>query len=139
MVRQAEGRLKLEERATRFTVLVQLGGGDMATVTAGPSREMTKVPTAICRSLTWDRGMELADHMTVTANTGLDIYFADPRSPWQRGTNRNSNRLLRQCFPKGTRKGPFTQDDVEPIAARLSSRPRKTLDFETPAERLERL
>ncbi len=103
----------------------------MATVTAGLSREMTKLPTAICRSLTWDRGMELADHMTVTANTGLDIYFADPRSPWQRGTNRNSNRLLRQYFPKGTRKGPFTQDDVEPIAASLSSRPRKTLDFET--------
>ena len=83
--------------------------------------------------------MELADHMTVIANTGLDIYFADPRSPWQRGTNENSNRLLRQYFPKGTSKSPFTQDNVDAIAAKRSSRPRKTLDFETPAERLERL
>jgi IS30 family transposase len=127
------------ERTTRFTVLVQLGGRDMATVTAGLSREMTKLPTAIRRSLTWDRGMELADHKTVTANTGLDVYFADPRSPWQRGTNENTNRLLRQYFPKGTSMGPFTQDDLDAIAAKLNSRPRKTLDFDTPAERLERL
>ena len=127
------------ERTTRFTVLVQLGGRDMATVTAGLSREMTKLPTALRRSLTWDRGMELADHKTVTANTGLDVYFADPRSPWQRGTNENTNRLLRQYFPTGTSMGSLTQDDLDAIAAKLNSRPRKTLDFETPAERMERL
>lgn len=127
------------ERTTRFTVLVQLGGRDMATVTAGLSREMTKLPTAVRRSLTWDRGMELADHKTVTANTGLDVYFADPRSPWQRGTNENTNRLLRQYFPKGSSMGALTQDDLDAIAAKLNSRPRKTLNFETPAERLERL
>ena len=127
------------ERTTRFTVLVQLGSRDMATVTAGLSREMTKLPTAIRRSLTWDRGMELADHKTVTANTGLDVYFADPRSPWQRGTNENTNRLLRQYFPKGSSMSALTQDDLDAIAAKLNSRPRKTLDFDTPAERLERL
>ncbi len=127
------------ERTTRFTVLVQLGGRDMTTVTAGLSREMTKLPAAMRRSLTWDRGMELADHKTVTANTGLDVYFADPRSPWQRGTNENTNRLLRQYFPKGTSMGSLTQDDLDAVAAKLNSRPRKTLNFDTPAERLERL
>ena len=127
------------ERMTRFTVLVQLSGRDMATVTAGLSREMTKLPTALRRSLTWDRGMELADHKTVTANTGLDVYFADPRGPWQRGTNENTNRLLRQYFPKGTSMGALTQEDLDVVAAKLNSRPRKTLAFDTPAERLDRL
>ncbi|MBX3704905.1 MAG: IS30 family transposase, partial [Steroidobacteraceae bacterium] len=127
------------ERMTRFTVLVQLSGRDMATVTAGLSREMTKLATALRRSLTWDRGMELADHKTVTANTGLDVYFADPRSPWQRGTNENTNRLLRQYFPKGTSMGALTQEDLDVVAAKLNSRPRKTLAFDTPAERLDRL
>jgi len=78
------------ERSTRFTVLVQLHGRDMITVTAGLSREMTLLPEQLRRSLTWDRGMELADHKTVTKNTGLDVYFADLRSPWQRGTNENT-------------------------------------------------
>ena len=127
------------ERMTRFTVLVQLSGRDMATVTAGLSREMTKLPTALRRSLTWDRGMELADHKTVTANTGLDVYFADPRSPWQRGTNENTNRLLRQYFPKGTSMGALTQEDLDVVAAKLNRRPRKTLAFDTPAQRLDRL
>jgi IS30 family transposase len=84
------------ERSTRFTVLVQLDGRDMNTVTEGLSREMAKLPEHLRKSLTWDRGMELADHKTVAANTGLDVYFADPRSPWQRGTNENTNGLLRQ-------------------------------------------
>jgi IS30 family transposase len=127
------------ERSTRFTVLVQLDGRDMATVTAGLSRTMTRLPEQLRKSLTWDRGMELADHETVTANTGLDVYFADPRSPWQRGTNENTNRLLRQYFPKGTSMASLTQDDLDTVAAKLNSRPRKTLDYDTPADRLEAL
>lgn len=83
--------------------------------------------------------MELADHKTVTANTGLDVYFADPRSPWQRGTNENTNRLLRQYFPKGTSIARLTQDDLDAVAAKLNSRPRKTPDYDTPAGRLDAL
>lgn len=127
------------ERSTRFTVLVQLDGRDMTTVTAGLSRTMTRLPEHLRKSLTWDRGMELADHKTVTANTGLAVYFADPRSPWQRGTNENTNRLLRQYFPKGTSMANLTQDDLDAVAAKLNSRPRKTLDYDTPAARLHSL
>jgi len=127
------------ERATRFTVLVQLDGRDMVTVTRGLSRMMTRLPEHLRKSLTWDRGMELADHKSVTANTGLAVYFADPRSPWQRGTNENTNRLLRQYFPKGTSMASLTQQDLDEVAARLNSRPRKTLDYDTPAARLEAL
>ncbi len=127
------------ERATRFTVLVHVDGRDMASVTAGLSREMNLLPEQLRRSLTWDRGMELADHKTVTSSTGLDVYFADPRSPWQRGTNENTNRLLRQYFPKGVSMKDLTQDDLNKVAARLNSRPRKTLSFDTPADRLEAL
>jgi IS30 family transposase len=127
------------ERSTRFTVLVQLDGRDMDTVTKGISRTMTRLPEQLRKSLTWDRGMELADHKTVTANTGLDVYFADPRSPWQRGTNENTNRLLRQYFPKGTSMASLTQDDLDAVAAKLNSRPRKTLDYDTPADRMRAL
>jgi len=100
---------------------------------------MSGVPEQVRRSLTWDRGMELAKHKAVTAATGLDVYFADPRSPWQRGTNENTNRLLRQYFPKGTTMEGLTQNDLEVIAAKLNNRPRKTLDFQTPADRLAAL
>ena len=127
------------ERSTRFTVLAQLDGRDMETVTAGLSRTMSRLPDHLRKSLTWDRGMELADHKTVTANTGLAVYFADPRSPWQRGTNENTNRLLRQYFPKGTSMAHLTQDDLDAVAAKLNSRPRKTLDYDTPADRLQAL
>ena len=129
----------LVERTTRFTVLVQLSGRDMHAVTDGLSREMAKLPDHVRRSLTWDRGMELANHQAVTANTGLDVYFADPHSPWQRGTNENTNRLLRQYFPKGVTMKDFTQDELNQVAAKLNARPRKTLKFETPATRFEAL
>jgi IS30 family transposase len=124
------------ERSSRVTVLAQLDSRDMITVSAGLSREMSKLPQHLRKSLTWDRGMELADHKTVTANTGLDIYFADPRSPWQRGTNENTNGLLRQYFPKGTSMADITQDDLDVIAAKLNNRPRKSLGYDTPADRL---
>jgi IS30 family transposase len=127
------------ERATRFTVLVALDGRDMTTVTAGLSREMTRLPQQVRKSLTWDRGMELADHKTITVTTGLEVYFADPRSPRQRGTNENTNRLLRQYLPKGQSMAHLTQDDLDAIAAKLNSRPRKTLGFDTPADRLAAL
>jgi IS30 family transposase len=127
------------ERTTRFTVLVQLDGRDMDTVTASLSRTMTRLPEQLRRSLTWDRGMELAGHKNVTANTGLEVYFADPRSPWQRGTNENTNRLLRQYLPKGTSMAGLTQDDLDTIAAKLNTRPRKNLDYDTPADRLAAL
>lgn len=127
------------ERTTGFTVLVQLPGRDMLAVTAGLSREMCRLPDHVRRSLTWDRGMELANHQEVTANTGLDVYFADPHSPWQRGTNENTNRLLRQYFPKGVSMGSLTQDDLNQVAAKLNARPRKRLAFDSPAARFEAL
>ncbi|ALE84063.1 IS30 family transposase [Pseudonocardia sp. HH130629-09] len=123
------------ERATRFTVLVALGGRDMHTVAHQLSRQMARLPEHVRKSLTWDRGMELARHTIVTARTGLDVYFADPASPWQRGTNENTNRLLRQYFPKGTRLDHITQAQLDRVAERLNTRPRKTLDFDTPADR----
>lgn len=127
------------ERATRYTVLVQLDNREMDTVTDGLKRTMTRLPERLRQSLTWDRGMELAGHKDVTIDTGLAVYFADPRSPWQRGTNENTNRLLRQYLPKGKSMSGFTQDDLDAIAARLNTRPRKTLDYDTPAERLHAL
>jgi IS30 family transposase len=100
---------------------------------------MATLPDHVRRSLTWDCGKELANHQAVTANTGLDVYFADPPSPWQRGTNENTNRLLRQYFPKGLSMKELTQDELNRVAAKLNTRPRKTLDFDTPATRFEAL
>ena len=127
------------ERSTRYTVVVQLDGRDMNTVTEGLRRTMTRLPEHLRKSLTWDRGMELADHKNVTIDTGLEVYFADPRSPWQRATNENTNRLLRQYLPKGVTMAGLTQDDLDDIAAKLNTRPRKTLDYDTPADRLAAL
>ncbi len=129
----------LVERTTRFTVLVQLPGRDMPAVTDGLSREMAQLPEHVRRSLTWDRGMELAGHAAITVNTGLDVYCADPHSPWRRGTNANTNRLLRQYFPKGVTMKDLTQAELHQVAAKLNARPRKTLDFDTPAARFEAL
>lgn len=127
------------ERSTRFTVLVQLDGRDAATVTARLSDKLRSLPTTLRKTLTWDRGMELAGHQEVTAATGLDVYFADPRRPWQRGTNENTNRPLRQYLPKGTSMGHLTQDDLDAIVPKLNSRPRNTPGFDTPADRLTAL
>ncbi len=127
------------ERSTGYVVLVQLEGRDMDTVTAGLIREMTRLPAQLRKTLTWDRGMELAGHKDVAVGADLDIYFCDPRSPWQRGTNENTNGLLRQYFPKGQTMKHLAQQDLDAVAAKLNTRPRKRLSFDTPAARLEAL
>ena len=98
------------ERSSRFCVLVQLDGRNMEMVSSRLSEKMCELPEEVRRSLTWDRGMEMAQHQRVTASTGLEVYFCDPRSPWQRGTNENTNGLLRQYFPKGGSLADVTQE-----------------------------
>lgn len=126
----------LVERQSRFTMLVKVSGKDTASVVNALSKQVRRLPTELRRSLTWDRGMELANHKDFTVATDVKVYFCDPQSPWQRGTNENTNRLLRQYFPKGTDLAGFTQGDLNKIALRLNQRPRKTLGFLTPADKL---
>ena len=92
---------------------------------------MSKLPDELCKSLTWDRGKELADHQRFTMETDIDVYFCDPQSPWQRGSNENTNRLLRQYFPKGLDLAQHSQAELNRVARQLNERPRKTLDFES--------
>ena len=127
----------LVERHSRFTMLVKVRGKDTVSVVAALSKQVRKLPSELRRSLTWDRGMEMAHHKTFTVATDVQVYFCDPQSPWQRGTNENTNRLLRQYFPKGTDLSGYTQSDLNRVALRLNQRPRKTLGFCTPADRLE--
>ena len=129
----------LVERHTRFTLLVKVSGKDSQSVVTALSRQMIKLPKIMQQSLTWDRGMELAKHRDFTVATDIDVYFCDPRSPWQRGTNENTNGLLRQYFPKGTSLAGFSQADLNRVAKKLNNRPRKTLGFQTPALKLDEL
>ncbi len=142
----------LVERTTRFTMLIHLprmdGYGVEPRVKNGPAlagygaeamraalaEQMTGLPEQLRRSLTWDRGKELAQHAQFRINTGIDVYFADPHSPWQRGTNENTNGLLRQYFPKGTDLSRWSDQEIQAVAVTLNSRPRKTLRWKTPAE-----
>jgi IS30 family transposase len=126
----------LVERHSRFTALVKVQSRDTATVVAALSRQIRRLPTSLRRSLTWDRGLEMAQHKTFTVATDVKVYFCDPHSPWQRGTNENTNRLLRQYLPKRTDLSGYTQSQLDKIALRLNQRPRKTLGFETPASKL---
>ncbi|BFU96881.1 MAG: IS30 family transposase [Nitrospira sp.] len=123
----------LVERQSRFTMLVKVPGKDTASVVTALSQQVRTLPAALRRSLTWDRGMELAQHKQFTLATKVQVYFCDPQSPWQRGTNENTNRLLRQYFPKGMDLSQHSQADLNRIALRLNQRPRKTLGFQTPA------
>ena len=127
----------LVERHTRFAMLIKVPGKDTAGVVAALSKHVRKLPRELRRSLTWDRGKEMADHKNFTIATDVQVYFCDPRSPWQRGSNENTNGLLRQYFPKGTDLSVYSQSYLNRIALRLNQRPRKTLDFETPADRLK--
>lgn len=124
------------ERQSRFTLLVKVAGKDTASVVGALSKQVRKLPSNLRRSLTWDRGPELASHKDFTVATDVKVYFCDPQSPWQRGTNENTNRLLRQYFPDGMDLRKFTQQDLNRIAQRLNQRPRKTLGFRTPADML---
>jgi IS30 family transposase len=126
----------LVERHTRFVMLLKVASKDTATVVAALGKHVRKLPQELRRSLTWDRGKEMADHKSFTVATNVRVYFCDPCSPWQRGSNENTNGLLRQYFPRGTDLSRFSQAYLNRIALRLNQRPRKTLGFESPADRL---
>lgn len=126
----------LVERASRYAMLLKVPSSDTATVVAALAKHIGKLPQELRRSLTWDRGKEMAAHKAFTIATDVQVYFCDPRSPWQRGSNENTNGLLRQYFPKGTDLSRFSQAYLNKIALRLNQRPRKTLGFECPADRL---
>jgi IS30 family transposase len=118
-------------------ILVGLDGKDTRTVTDALSREVRRLPEQLRRSLTWGRGTEMADHARFTIVTNVNVYFCDPQSPWQRGSNENTNGLLRQYLPKGTNLASYTQPQLDEIARKLNTRPRATLDFRTPADTLQ--
>lgn len=124
----------LVERHSRFVLLVRVPGKDTQTVVKALSRHVRKLPAQLRRSLTWDRGLELAAHKQFTVATDVRVYFCDPHSPWQRGSNENTNGLLRQYFPKGTELSRYSQTHLNRIALRLNQRPRQTLGFRTPAD-----
>ena len=125
----------LVERHTRYVMLVRVKGKDTETVISALIKHAHQLPTELYKSLTWDRGKEMADHQRFTLATNVDVYFCDPQSPWQRGSNENTNRLLRQYFPKGTDLSVHSQATLNRIARELNERPRETLEFETPTER----
>ena len=125
----------LVERHSRYVMLARIPSRDSRTVVNTLIKQVRKLPDELYKSLTWDRGSELAEHQRFTMATDVDVYFCDPRSPWQRGSNENTNRLLRQYFPKGTDLSSFSQAHLNKVARQLNDRPRKTLDFQSPAER----
>jgi len=147
----------LVERTTRFTMLLHLprmtGHDQEARVKNGPAfaghgaeavrdaitRAISTMPEQLRRSLTWDQGAELAQHARLKIDAGMQVYFCDPHSPWQRGTNENTNGLLRQYFPKGTDLSVHSAEEIAAVAAALNARPRKTLNWKTPAEALDQL
>ena len=127
----------LVERKSRFVMLAKVGNKDSHSVVQALIKQARKLPKELYRSLTWDRGTEMSGHRNFTLATDIDVYFCDPHSPWQRGTNENTNRLLRQYFPKGTDLSIYSQSKLSAVARQLNERPRKTLDYETPAERFQ--
>ena len=129
----------LVERHTRYVMLVKVASKDTETVINALIDNARQLPRELYQSLTWDRGKEMADHKRFTLATDIDVYFCDPHSPWQRGSNENTNGLLRQYFPKGVDIAAYSQDQLNEVARRLNERPRKTLEYRTPAERFSQL
>ncbi|MGN7512696.1 IS30-like element ISAhy3 family transposase [Aeromonas salmonicida] len=128
----------LVDRKSRNTIILKLSGKDAGSVNQAITEKFKTLPRKLRQSLTWDRGMELAKHLEFTANTGVKVYFCDPQSPWQRGTNENTNGLIRQYFPKKTYLAQYSQQELDTVAAQLNSRPRKILKFKTPKEVIEK-
>jgi transposase, IS30 family len=125
----------LVERTSRFTMLVRIPYDRTAQrVSALLAQKMETLPEFLRNSVTWDQGKEMADHASFTVKTGIDVYFCDPHSPWQRGTNENTNGLLRQYFPKGTDLSGYTQVELDAVADELNNRPRQTLNWKKPTE-----
>jgi len=124
----------LVERQSRFTMLVKVKGKDTQSVVKALTKQVQRLPAELRKSLTWDRGFEMAAHKEFSVATDVKVYFCDPQSPWQRGTNENTNRLLRQYFPKGTDLSGYSQAELNRTALELNQRPRKTLAFHCPAE-----
>jgi IS30 family transposase len=129
----------LVERHTRYVMLVKVARKDTETVVNALIKNARKMPQELYKSLTWDRGHEMADHKRFTLATDISVYFCDPHSPWQRGSNENTNGLLRQYFPKGIDISNYTQAQLNAVARKLNERPRKTLNYETPAERFSQV
>ncbi len=127
----------LVERHSRFAMLIKVPSKETEAVVAALSEHVRKLPATLKRSLTWDRGLEMAKHKDFTVATDVQVYFCDPQSPWQRGTNENTNLLLRQYFPRGTDLSGYSQAQLDQVSLRLNQRPRKTLGFETPASKLQ--
>ena len=125
----------LVERHTRYVMLAKVSNKNTETVINALIKQAHKLPGELYKSLTWDRGQEMHDHKRFTLATDRKVYFCDPQSPWQRGSNENTNRLLRQYFPKGTDLSVHSQAKLNAVARQLNERPRKTLEYETPAER----
>jgi len=126
----------LVERQSRFVILVKVPGKDTDSVVSALVRQVKQLPAGLMSSLTWDRGTEFADHKRFSVATDVSVYFCDPQSPWQRGSNENTNGLLRQYFPKGADLSGYSQRNLDYVARQLNTRPRKTLGFICPAAKL---
>ena len=126
----------LVERQTRYVMLAKIENKNTDTVIEALIKQSKKLPDGLYKSLTWDRGSEMSNHNRFTLATEIQVCFCDPKSPWQRGSNENTNRLLRQYFPKGTDLSLHSQSELNRVARRLNERPRKTVDYETPVDRL---
>ncbi len=131
----ADEQAWVRARRPKRCKLAKVSNKETNTVVSALIKQSEKLPGELYKSLTWDRGKELADHKQFTLATDIDVYFCDPQSPWQRGSNENTNGLLRQYFPKGTDLSAYSQAHLNKVARKLNERPRKTLEFETPAER----